>query len=208
MSQLLVLLWIGILLVGSSVGSHTGGCADCSSSEYCCTDRLDHGWCCAEGTSCDASSRGCMARSEQTSDLQQSFTMVYFTWGFLFKMSLVLLALSVSAFSISYGYVRARYVIMQVLQRIEQQHQAEESSDEAVSEGESEELIPTASHTTTPSLSSSSITEGHCSRCGNAIDCVLLRCSHAVVCYRCARRLRDCPTCETKIHRRQRLFYA
>lgn len=48
--------------------------------------------------------------------------------------------------------------------------------------------------------------DGTCLECGTPINCVLLRCNHAVVCYNCAKRLRDCPKCGLKIHRRQRLF--
>nr|ACI15921.1 hypothetical protein [Bodo saltans] len=49
--------------------------------------------------------------------------------------------------------------------------------------------------------------EATCVRCNAAINCVLLRCNHAVVCYTCSRSMKDCPRCNEKIHKRQRLFF-
>ena len=194
---LLLLFSFGFVEV---MGTTVSRCGDCTTSDTCCTDRLVL-WCCASGSTCDSASRGCIVRSEQVTDLQQSFTMVYFTWSFVIKMTLCLLACATCAFVVSFSYIRVRYAMAQLLQRLERDQTTVESSDEAVSEGEGEdeELITTSN---TPA------SQGHCAKCGNAIDCVLLRCSHAVVCFSCARRLRECPTCDTKIHRRQRLFYA
>jgi hypothetical protein len=48
--------------------------------------------------------------------------------------------------------------------------------------------------------------EATCLRCNAAINCVLLRCNHAVVCYPCSRSMKNCPRCGDGIHKRQRLF--
>jgi hypothetical protein len=47
-----------------------------------------------------------------------------------------------------------------------------------------------------------------CVYCGQAIDCVLLKCTHSPCCYKCSKNTQFCPVCKSKIHRRQRFYFA
>jgi hypothetical protein len=154
-------------------------------------------------------------RNHRTS-LHESITSVYFTFGFAFRLCAFAILIAGGVFLISCVHRTLLIKLHNWHMRRAQAVQAQESSDEEPevdphhTRSDEDELQPltTADHERQDGQTDAIhvTAEGFCVVCRGPINCVLMRCTHAVICLSCAKKTKNCPKCNVKIHRRQKLF--